>query len=315
MRLVIAIDQGTTGTTVLALDDTLQVRARVTRELPQIYPRPGWVEHDPEVIWQTVVDAFTTALRECGAAARDLCAIGITNQRETTVLWERQSGRPVHPAIVWQDRRTAALCDRMKAEGKEPLFKQRTGLVLDPYFSGTKIRWLLDEIPGLRARAERGEIAFGTIDSWLVHRLSGGRAHVTDVSNASRTLLLDLERLGWDDELCLALHIPREMLPDVCSSAEVYARTRGTPGIPDGVPVAGMAGDQQAALFGQVCLEAGETKCTRLTAASHSTIRASLAKRIGRPAAWYSWPSLVTSVSTSSAKRSICLPSHRSTTG
>jgi len=267
MKLVAAIDQGTTGTTVIVLDSAMKLRARVTREVPQIYPRPGWVEHDPEVIWQTVLSALAEALHECGAGRRNLVAFGITNQRETTVLWDRQSGRPVHQAIVWQDRRTADLCDRLKAEGKEALFRERTGLLLDPYFSGTKIRWLLDEIPGLRARAARGEVAFGTIDSWLVHRLSGGRAHVTDVSNASRTLLLDLARLGWDDELCAALQVPREMLPDVCSSAEVYTETRGATGIPDGVPVAGIAGDQQAALFGQVCLEAGETKCTYGTGA------------------------------------------------
>jgi glycerol kinase len=267
MSCVAAIDQGTTGTTVLVLDAKMRVLARVTRELPQIYPRPGWVEHDPEAIWRTVVDALGAAFAESRIGARDLSAIGITNQRETTVLWERTTGRPVHNAIVWQDRRTADLCERLRGEGHEATFRERTGLVLDPYFSGTKIRWMLDEIPGLRARAERGEIAFGTVDSWLVHRLSGGAAHVTDVSNASRTLLLDLGRLAWDEELCTLLRVPREMLPDVCSSAEVYAKTRGTPGVPDGVPVAGMAGDQQAALFGQLCLEAGEAKCTYGTGA------------------------------------------------
>ncbi|MEK6607517.1 MAG: glycerol kinase GlpK [Myxococcota bacterium] len=275
-KVVVAIDQGTTGTTVVVLDEEMCVRAKVTRELPQIYPRPGWVEHDPEEIWRTVTDALGAALAEAASArptgrARvgdgDVAAVGITNQRETTILWERASGRPVHNGIVWQDRRTADLCAELKARGLEPMFRQRTGLVLDPYFSGTKIRWMLDHIGGLRARAERGDVAFGTVDSFLVWRLTGGAAHVTDVSNASRTLLCDLRSLDWHPDLCAALDVPRALLPVVRGSSEVYGETRGVPGLRDGTPVAGMAGDQQAALFGQACFDPGEGKCTYGTGA------------------------------------------------
>ena len=264
-RCVVSIDQGTTGTTVLVLDEALTLRGRGYREFPQIYPQPGWVEHDPEAIWTSVTGALGDALK--GIAPSEIAAIGITNQRETTILWERATLRPVAHAIVWQDRRTADRCAALKARGLEDLFRKKTGLVLDPYFSGTKIAWLLDANPTLRARADQGEIAFGTVDSFLVARLTAGAAHVTDVSNASRTLLFDLRSLDWDDELCKLLDVPRALLPSVRGSAEVYGTTRGVPGIPDGIPVAGMAGDQQAALFGQACFSPGEAKCTYGTGA------------------------------------------------
>jgi glycerol kinase len=265
MTRLLAIDQGTTATTVLVMDGEQRLQSCVARELPQIYPRPGWVEHDPEAIWRTVLDSLAAALAEAGGGP--IAGIGIANQRETTILWERATGRPVHNAIVWQDRRTAELCERLRAEGREPLFRERTGLVLDPYFSGTKIRWLLDEVPGLRARALRGEIAFGTVESFLLWRLTGGAVHATDVSNASRTLLLDLRTLEWDAELLATLEIPRECLPAVRSCSEVYGETRSVAGIPDGVPICGMAGDQQAALFGQACFSEGDAKCTYGTGA------------------------------------------------
>jgi glycerol kinase len=258
--LVLAIDQGTTGTTVLVVDEHQTVRARGYRELPQIYPRPGEVEHDPEAIWATVTGALGEAL--AGIDTGKLRAIGITNQRETTLLWERETGRPIANAIVWQDRRTAETCAALKRAGHEAAVRARTGLVLDPYFSATKIGWFLDNLDGLRRRAEQGEIAFGTVDSFLISRLSGGRVHATDVSNASRTLLLDLETRAFSDELCELFGVPRALLPEVHPSAGTIAITRGVPGLPDGLPIAGVAGDQQAALFGQDCLDPGDAKCT-----------------------------------------------------
>jgi glycerol kinase len=264
-NLVMAIDQGTTGTTVVLLDPSLEVRAKVTREFPQIYPQPGWVEHDPEAIWRSVLSAIEGALAAAAATGRDVAAIGITNQRETTVLWERRGGRPIANAIVWQDRRTADACAALKQQGQEARVRERTGLVLDPYFSGTKLAWLLDHIPGTRARA--GELCFGTIDSFLVYRLTGGTSHVTDVSNASRTLLFNLRSLDWDDEMLRLLDVPRELLPVARGSSEVYGETRGVPGLADGILVAGMAGDQQAALFGQACFAPGDAKCTYGTGA------------------------------------------------
>jgi glycerol kinase len=263
--LILAIDQGTTGTTVLVVDRKQAVRARGYRELPQIYPRPGEVEHDPEAIWSTVLGAVADAVRDVDVAR--LAAIGITNQRETTVLWERETGRPVANAIVWQDRRTANACADLKRAGHEPLVRERTGLVLDPYFSATKIGWLLDGVTGLRQRAVDGAIAFGTVDSFLIWRLSGARVHATDVTNASRTLLLDLETRRFSDDLCHLFGVPRVMLPEVRSSAGLMAVTRGVPGLPDGLPIAGVAGDQQAALFGQDCTDAGDAKCTYGTGA------------------------------------------------
>lgn len=268
MRHVVSIDQGTTGTTVLVLDEQLTTVGRSTREFPQIYPKPGWVEHDPEQIWKSVTDALGEALSASKIAADSIAAIGITNQRETAVLWERGAAcTPVRNAIVWQDRRTADMCAGMKADGLEDMFRTRTGLVLDPYFAGTKLRWMLDEDPERRKRASAGDIAFGTVDSYLVARLSGGATHITDVTNACRTLLFGLESLDWDPELCAHLDIPAELLPAVKSSAEVYAETRGVPGLPDGIPIAGIAGDQQAALFGQACFAPGDAKCTYGTGA------------------------------------------------
>jgi len=266
-RYILAIDQGTTGTTVMVLDQNLSVVARTNREFPQVYPRPGWVEHDPEAIWTSVVATIGDTLKKAGISGTDVAGIGITNQRETTVLWRRRDDRPVHNAIVWQCRRTSDLCAQMKEKGLEELFRRKTGLVLDPYFSGTKVRWILDQVEGARQAAVSGDLAFGTIDSFLVWRLSGGETHVTDVSNASRTLLMDLETLDWDDELLGHLDVPRALLPRICSSSEVYGHTKGIPNLPDGIPIAGIAGDQQAALFGQVCFSPGEAKCTYGTGA------------------------------------------------
>jgi glycerol kinase len=258
--LIVAIDQGTTGTTVLVVDQSLTVRARGYREFAQIYPRPGEVEHDPEAIWASVTGALADAL--AGQDTSRVAAVGITNQRETTLLWEREGGRPVANAIVWQDRRTAPLCAALKEAGHEALVRERTGLVLDPYFSATKIAWLLDNVAGLRARAEAGELAFGTIDTFLVWRLSGGRVHATDVTNASRTLLFDLESLRFTPELCALFGVPAALLPEVRPSSGRIATTSGVPGLPDGIPITGMAGDQQAALYGQDCVDTGDAKCT-----------------------------------------------------
>lgn len=259
---ILAIDQGTTGTTVLVLDSNLNVLAKVNQEFPQIYPRPGWVEHDPEAIWASVEATIAGALKKAGVDGGEIAGIGITNQRETTTVWRRSDGAPIHNSIVWQCRRTTDFCAGLKEQGLEPLFRERSGLVLDPYFSGTKARWILDHVDGARAAAEAGDLAFGTIDSFLVWRLSDGQAHVTDVSNASRTLGMNLKTLQWDDDLLGHLGVPRSILPEIRSCSEIYARTRGLDVLPDGIPIAGMAGDQQAALFGQVCFGAGEAKCT-----------------------------------------------------
>jgi glycerol kinase len=264
---VVAIDQGTTGTTVLVLDRRLGLRARVNQEFRQIFPKPGWVEHDVEDIWASTLACLQRALRESGIHGREVAAIGITNQRETAALWERRSGKPVHHAIVWQDRRTTDACAALKAAGEEPAIRARTGLVLDPYFSATKVRWLLDNVKGAREKAEAGLLAFGTVDTFLAWRLTGGAAHVTDVSNASRTLLMDLRTREWDRGLMDLFGVPRSVLPEIRSSSEVYGTTRGIKVLPDGIPVAGIAGDQQAALFGQACFEAGDAKCTYGTGA------------------------------------------------
>jgi glycerol kinase len=261
-RHVLALDQGTTGSTALVLDADGRVVARGYAELPQYFPRPGWVEHDPEEIWATVEQAARTALAAAKVPGADVAAVGITNQRETTIVWERATGAPIHRAIVWQCRRTAPACDRLRAQGVEPLVRARTGLVLDAYFSGTKIGWLLDAVPGARARAERGELAFGTVDAWLLWKLTGGRAHATDASNASRTLLLDLATGDWDEELLELFGVPRPVLPAVVASSGVAGETTGLGWLPRGVPVAGLAGDQQAALFGQACHAPGLAKNT-----------------------------------------------------
>jgi glycerol kinase len=270
--VVLAVDQGTTGTTVLVFDHDAEVRGRAYTEVTQHYPRPGWVEHDAEEIWRGVRRLTGAALADAGVRPAAVRAVGITNQRETTVLWDRETGEPVHRAIVWQDRRTAPLCERLRADGLEAEVRRRTGLVLDPYFSGTKLRWLLDEVPGLRARAERGELAFGTVDAWLLWKLSGGTraagaVHATDVTNASRTLLFDLEALRWDATLLDALGVPAAVLPAVRPSAAVYAHTSADAFLGAEVPVAGVAGDQHAALFGQACFREGMVKNTYGTGA------------------------------------------------
>lgn len=266
-RHILAIDQGTTGTTVMVLDEALSVLSKVNKEFPQIYPRPGWVEHNPEDIWDTTLATIAGALTKAGIDGEDVTGIGITNQRETTTVWRRRDDKPIHNAIVWQCRRTSDVCASMREAGLQDLFRSKTGLVLDPYFSGTKVQWILDHVDGARDAAAAGDLAFGTIDTFLVWRLSGGKAHVTDVSNASRTLLMDLKTLEWDDELLGHLNVPRSVLPSIRSSSEVYGVTKGLDVLPDGIPIAGMAGDQQAALFGQVCFGAGEAKCTYGTGA------------------------------------------------
>ena len=265
-----AIDQGTTGTTALVMSASGETLGRATRELPQHFPQPGWVEHDAHEIWGSVLSAIEGALSAAGVRGTDIAAIGITNQRETTLLWHRDTGQPVHKAIVWQDRRTADHCQRLKAAGHEPRVRELTGLVLDPYFSGTKLAWLLEHVAGVRADAESGRLAFGTVDSYLVYRLAGGGAsapHVTDVTNASRTLFMNLSTLAWSDEMCDLLGAPRAVLPRIVPSAGVVATTRGVAGLPDGIPIAGIAGDQHAALFGQGCLGVGDAKCTYGTGA------------------------------------------------
>lgn len=261
--VILAIDQGTTGTTALLLDRHVQVVAAHNVEFPNHYPEPGHVEHDVAEIWESVEAAVRGAL----AAAGDVTvrAVGITNQRETSLFWDKETGEPIHRALVWQDRRTADRCQALKDAGHEAKFKEKTGLVLDPYFSGTKAGWLLDHVPGARERAEKGELLFGTIDAWLAWRLCG--AHATDPSNASRTLLFNIREMQWDEELCGILGVPMASLPRVCDNAEVLGETRGLGFLPDGIPVAGMAGDQQSALFGQACFAPGSAKCTYGTGA------------------------------------------------
>src|SRR6478736_3338956 len=256
MRHVIAIDQGTTGSTVLVLDEQLQVRGRGYKELRQIYPQPGWVEHDPEDIWASVVDALGQALK--GIDAKSIAAVGITNQRETAVIWDRKTGKAAHNAIVWQDRRTGDRCADLKASGKEARVKQLTGLTIDPYFSGTKVSWMLHNVPGMADAARAGSLAFGTIDTYLLWRLTGGATHATDVTNASRTLLFDINTLAWSDELLDLLGVPRALLPNVVPSSGPIGTTKGVPGLADGIAIAGIAGDQQSALFGQVCFSPGD---------------------------------------------------------
>ncbi len=267
---LLAIDQGTTGTTALVMSAAGVTLGRATRELPQHFPEPGWVEHDAHEIWGSVLSAIEGALSAAGARGTDIAAIGITNQRETTLLWRRDTGQPVHKAIVWQDRRTADHCQRLKAAGHEPGVSELTALVLDPYFSGTKLAWLLEHVAGARADAESGRLAFGTVDSYLVYRVGGGGSsapHVTDVTNASRTLFMNLATLSWSDEMCELLGAPRAVLPRIVPSSGVVATTRGVSGLPDGIPISGIAGDQHAALFGQGCLGVGDAKCTYGTGA------------------------------------------------
>ncbi|MEZ6066354.1 MAG: glycerol kinase [Planctomycetaceae bacterium] len=260
-QYVLAIDQGTTSSRSILFSHAGLPVAQSQQEFRQIYPSPGHVEHDAEEIWSTQLGTINALFADGASSAEQVAAIGITNQRETVVLWERDSGRPIGNAIVWQSRISADICRRLQDEGLEATFRERTGLLLDPYFSGTKVRWLLDQTPGLRARAERGEILFGTIDSFLVWRLTGGKLHITDVTNASRTLMFNIHTLSWDDELLRLLDIPRAMLPEVRDSSEVYGETDARL-FGRAIPIAGIAGDQQAATFGQACFQPGEAKNT-----------------------------------------------------
>ena len=261
MSYILALDQGTTSTRAMVFRADLTVAGIAQEEFPQHYPASGWVEHDPEDLWRTAVSTMRDAVAKAGIRAVDIAAIGIANQRETTVVWERASGRAIHNAIVWQDRRTADICAALKAEGNEPLVAGRTGLLLDPYFSATKVAWLLDNVPGARARAEAGELAFGTVDSYLLWRMTGGAVHATDATNASRTALFDIHRGAWDGDLCRLFRVPMAMLPEVKDSAGDFGTA--IPGILDGpVAIRGIAGDQQAAAAGQACFEPGMMKST-----------------------------------------------------
>jgi len=261
MPYILALDQGTTSSRAILFDQQGGIKAVAQKEFEQIFPKPGWVEHHPTEIWSSQISVATEVLSRVGISAREVAAIGITNQRETAVVWDKKSGEPVFNAIVWQDRRTAGICDALKAEGLEPLFRERTGLLIDSYFSGTKVKWILDNVPGARQRAEAGELAFGTVDSWLLYKLTNGQLHVTDVTNASRTLLFNIHTCDWDDDLLNALGVPRSMLPEVRSSSEVYGYTAGNL-LAAQIPIAGIAGDQQAATFGQRCIERGMAKNT-----------------------------------------------------
>ena len=260
-RYLLALDQGTTSSRAIVFDDGGRIVAAAQREFPQIYPQPGWVEHDPAEIWASQLNVAQEALIRADLHARDLAAIGITNQRETTILWDRQTGQPIHNAIVWQCRRTASVCDELRARGLAETIRHKTGLVVDAYFSGTKIAWLLDHVPGARARAERGELAFGTVDTFLIWRLTGGRVHATDYSNASRTMIFNIHTGDWDDDLLRELRIPRAVLPEVRPSSGSFGESDAVIlGAP--VPIAGVAGDQQAAAFGQACFAPGMAKNT-----------------------------------------------------
>lgn len=261
MKYVLALDQGTTSSRAIVFDHAGRIKSIAQKEFRQIFPQPGWVEHDPNEIWSSQSGVAAEAISHAGLTARDIAAIGVTNQRETSVVWDRRSGQPVYNAIVWQDRRTAALCDALRAAGHAGTIQRKTGLVLDAYLAGTKLRWILDHVPDARRRAEAGELAFGTIDSWLLWKLTGGALHVTDATNASRTLLFDIVRQDWDDELLAILQVPRAMLPEVRDSSAVYADASGLMG-GAAIPVAGVAGDQHAALLGQACTRRGMVKNT-----------------------------------------------------
>jgi glycerol kinase len=261
MPFILALDQGTTSSRAIVFDHDGAIRAVAQKEFTQIFPTAGWVEHDPEEIWASQIGVAVEALGRAHVRPKDIAAIGITNQRETTIVWDRETGEPVHHAIVWQDRRTADYCERLKAEGAGETIQAKTGLLIDAYFSASKIRWILDNVPGARARADAGRLAFGTVDTWLVWKLTSHSQHVTDVSNASRTMLFNIHTLQWDDELLRLFGIPASLLPEVRSSSEVYGEVSTTLGI-ESVPIAGIAGDQQAALFGQMCRTPGMSKNT-----------------------------------------------------
>ena len=260
-RYILSIDQGTTGSTVLLIETHGKIVGHGYREFTQHYPRPGWVEHDPVELWDVTYQVIAELLQRTGVAD-EIAAIGVANQRETTVVWERSTGRPIHPAVVWQCRRTADICAELKARGLQETIRQKTGLVLDPYFSATKIAWILDQVDGAREHAERGELAFGTIDTWLLWHLTDGVVHATDFTNASRTMLYNIDALTWDDELLEIFRVPRSILPAVMPSVGIFGVTKNLEAIPDGIPIAGIAGDQQAALFGQLCTQPGMAKNT-----------------------------------------------------
>jgi len=260
--VILAIDQGTTGSTVALMDARGQVLGSVNCEFPQIYPKPGWVEHDPEAIWASVLKGLKALFKRHLVKPTNVVAIGITNQRETAMLWDRDTGEALNNAIVWQCRRTTEFCEHLRSQGLETTIRTKTGLVLDPYFSASKYRWLLRNTPQVKTRLKQGKVAAGTVDAFLLWRLTGGEVHATDVSNASRTSLLNLTTLQWDQELLDIFEVPRTILPNVVPSSAILGRTKGVKGLPDGIPIAGIAGDQQAALFGQTCFKPGEAKCT-----------------------------------------------------
>lgn len=261
-KYVMALDQGTTSSRAILFDQHSNIVAVAQKEFTQIYPKAGWVEHNAEEIWGTQIGVVAEVMAKAGIEGTDIAAIGITNQRETTVVWDRHTGKPVYNAIVWQSRQTAYICDDLKAKGLEPLFRQKTGLVVDAYFSGTKVKWILDNVEGAREKAEKGDLLFGTIDTWLIWKLTGGNVHVTDYSNASRTLMYNIRELKWDEELLEALTVPAQMLPAVRPSSEIYGYTDASVFLGARVPISGAAGDQQAALFGQTCFQPGMAKNT-----------------------------------------------------
>jgi glycerol kinase len=261
-RYILSIDQGTTGSTVSIVDQHGGLVAKHNQEYPQIFPKPGWVEHNPEDIWQSVTKTISAALKKASVKGNEIAAIGITNQRETVVVWNRATGKPIYNAIVWQCRRTQDFCLELRKKKKQNLVRKKTGLVIDPYFSASKVRWILKNVPNARKLAKSGDLAMGTIDTFLLWRLTDGRSHKTDVSNASRTMLMNIHKGQWDKELLKLFDVPEQMLPEICPSAGVFGQTKGMDVLPDGIPIAGIAGDQQAALFGQTCFKAGDAKCT-----------------------------------------------------
>lgn len=260
-KYILSLDQGTSSSRAIVFDHRGQIRSMAQREFTQIFPRSGWVEHNPHEIWSSQASVIAEAITSIGIDGSQIAGIGITNQRETTIVWDRETEEPIYNAIVWQDRRTSEYCDQLKADGKTEFIRERTGLIIDAYFSATKVKWILDNVPGARERAEQGKLMFGTVDTWLIWRLTRGEVHVTDVSNASRTMLFNIHTLKWDEELLSLFDIPLSMMPKVCSSSEVYGATKTTI-FAHRVPIAGIAGDQQAALFGQMCIEPGSVKNT-----------------------------------------------------
>ena len=260
-QYILSLDQGTSSSRAIVFDHDGEIKAVAQQEFRQIFPQPGWVEHHPQEIWTSQASVIAGAIASAGINGLDIAAIGITNQRETTIVWDRETGQPVYNAIVWQDRRTASYCDALKAEGKTEFIREKTGLIIDAYFSATKVKWILDHVEGAREKAEAGKLIFGTVDSWLVWKLTRGEVHITDVTNASRTMLYNIHRLAWDPELLELFGIPAAMLPEVKTSSEIYGHTKTTL-FAHKIPIAGIAGDQQAALFGQMCTEPGMVKNT-----------------------------------------------------